>query len=333
MRAFIGTFLIIASLLLTAVAHASVTAQRSGGDGLLDLPATSLTPGDAAAVGIEGTGRFENGHFRSLTEYSAIRAEFLNIPLAEVESTLTDAGYLQGYTSNLGIPQQPGNPDSPPTRVVFSSIYEYATDEGAAAAWAINSDYSGVTIAVVDSSLIPSGPIGDQAVMTRTTSGTMEEEGPSDQIDTLFRIGNIIAATGIIDYGMTVEDVENPGPSDPLIVAQVEQLAARLIERVEEARGGTVPGLSTRALVLSADQADPGFSSEGYRLIGAELIPYYNGYEDDLGQFLSPEMESVYEVGQGLGSPGSDPFDPYFASRHFSFADDSSAADYLAQVP
>jgi hypothetical protein len=216
---------------------------------------------------------------------------------------------------------------------VFSSLYEYETVEGAQAAFAFNTNYSGVTIATVDTSIIPSAPVGDEMIMTRTTSATMEEEGPSDQVDTVIRLGAIVAATGIIDYGMTVASVENPAPVDPELVAQVEQLAARLIERISAAQEGTSPGLANLALSLVATEADPDFSSEGYRRIAGEDIPYYNGYVDDFAEIATSAVTAAYEVTQGLGSLSGDPFDPYFSSRLFGFADDTAAIDFLAQVP
>ncbi|CAN5769513.1 hypothetical protein BH24CHL4_BH24CHL4_19780 [soil metagenome] len=324
---------IVFSVCLSALASVPFFAAAQGGSAaLIDLPAAVLTPGDGASAGIEELGRFENGHYRTLSEYSAIRSGFLNIPLTEVETEITTAGYLQGYTSNLGIPQQPGDPQSPPSRVVFSSIYQYATAEGAESAFAFNTRYDGVTIATVDTSLSPSAPIGDQAVMTRTTSATMEEEGPSDQVDTLFRVGNIIAATGIIDYGMTAESVASPAPADPTLVAQVEQLASRLIERITAAQNGTVPDLSGMSLTLVSEDADPGFTSAGYRRLDGEDVPYYNGYQDDLPELLTDGMIAVYEVTQGLGDPGIDPFDPFFATRLFEFSTEDAAIAFLAGV-
>jgi hypothetical protein len=323
---------VIAIALVAGVAPAATPAQSPAGS-LIDLPWATLTPADAEAVGISGLGRFENGHYRTIVEYTAIRSDFLNIPLTDVETALTDAGYLQGYTSNLGIPQEPGNPDSPPSRVVFSSIYQYQDEEGASAAFAFNTEYSGVTIATIDTSITPSAPFGNEIVMTRTTSTTMEEEGPSDQVDTVFRVGSIVAATGIIDYGMTVDSVQNPAPVDPELVTQVEQLAARLIERITVAQEGMTPGLANVALSLVATGADPGFSSEGYRRIDGEDIPAYNGYVDDFAEIVTPDVTAAYEVAQGLGSPSGDPFDPYFGSRLFGFADDTAAREFLAQVP
>lgn len=317
---------------LTASLTPTATLAQSTPVSLIDLPAAALTPADTERVGISGLGRFENGHYRTIAEYTAIRSDFLNIPTADVETALADAGYLQGYTSNLGIPQRPGDPESPPSRVVFSSIYQYESVEGAEAAFAINTNYDGVTMATVDTSLSPSAPIGDQFVMTRTTSETMEEEGPSDQVDTLFRVGNIIAATGIIDYGMSAESIASPAPAAPALIGQVEQLAERLIERIAIAQNGTSPNLSGKALTLVSEEADPGFSSEGYRRLDGEDIPYYNGYQDDLPELLNADMATVYEVGQGLGGPSGDPFDPYFASRLFSFSSEEAAVEFLTSV-
>lgn len=324
--------LVFAILMLsTVVASGSGMASAQPATTPLDLPATVLTPGDAELIGISGLGRFENGHFRSLEEYSAIRSEFLNLPLEDVRSAMTEAGYLQGYTSNLGIPAEPGNPESPPSRVVFSSIYEYATEEGASAAFAFNTtQYAGVTVANVDATITPSAPFGDEMIMTRTTSATMEEEGPSDQVDAVFRVGVLVIGTGIIEYGMTVDEITNPGPIDPALVSQVEQLADRIVERIKAAQSGSVPNLSGMSLSLTAAGADSNFTSEGYRRIDGEDIPYYNGYQDNFADVVTEDAIAAYEVAQGLGGLDGDPFDPFYANRLFQFATEEDASAFLA---
>jgi hypothetical protein len=326
-----GIIALLALLLLVVNGGAAATFAQATPSALemADLPAIILAPNDAKTIGIDGLGRFENGHYRTLSEYSLIRSDFLQIPLEEVEAAMEDAGYLQGYTSNLGIPAEPGNPQSPPSRVVFSSIYEYGSPEGAAAAFAFNTNYDGVTIANVDSSIQPSVPFGDEFVMTRTSATEMEEEGPSDQVDTVFRVGNIIAAAGIIDYGMTAESLATPTAADPELVLQVEQLANRLIERIGIARSESALNLSSMALTLTSESADPAGSSEGYRRIDGEDIPYFNGYEDDLPEYLTSDMVAVYEVAQALGDPAADMYDPYFATRLFLFDEQNAAALFL----
>ncbi len=320
------------ALMISSCWAAAPIVSSASNEALLDLPALVITPADAELIGISGLGRFENGHFRSLAEYAQIRADFLQLPLSEVESALADAGYLQGYTSNLGIPERPGDPQSPPIRVVFTSLYQYDTLKGAEAAFALNTDYSGVTIANVDTSLMPSTTIGDESVMTRTSSTEMEEEGPSDQIDMVFRVGNVIAATGIIDYGMTMEEIADPTPFDPEIKEQVEGFAEVLIERLMADAAGFGPGLHNKALTLIAANADPSMTSAGYRRIVGVDVPYFNGYQDDFSSFAVPEMSAAFEVAQPLGDPAVNPFDPYFASRTFLFETEQSATDFLAGI-
>src|SRR5215207_1743214 len=95
--------------LITALLTAGqAVAQTPTSVTLVDLPAAVLTPDDAAAVGLPGIGRFGNGRQRQLDEYAQQRATFQEKPFDEVVTTLTDAGWLQGYSVELGLPDQPG---------------------------------------------------------------------------------------------------------------------------------------------------------------------------------------------------------------------------------
>lgn len=295
---------------------------------MVDLPAAILTPGDADAMGLTGFGRFGNDHQRQLAEYAQQRATFQEKSFDEVMTTLADAGWLQGYSSQIGLPDQPGAQNAQPTEVLFSSIYQYATPDGASEALAYITDYSGVTAATVDTSV--AGPtIGDASVWSRTTSATLDEQGSSDEVAVVFQVGDLIGAVGSIDYTVTTEDVATPTAVDPTRVDNVAKLATAVQQHL--AAIVDAPGLSLLVTRLGSDTSMPAITDEGYRRLDGSDIPYFNGYADGFPGAANAATDA-YEYTAALGQAGGDPYDPYFALRVLQFSDEASASDYLAQV-
>ena len=296
------------------------------------MPAGALRESDFAAVGVSGLGRFDNGAYRSLNVYAGKRSEFLNIPLVETTQTLADAGYLQGYTLNLGLPSQPVGSQSTPLEVGYSSLYEYATLDGARDAFAFNTNYAEVTIATVDTSTQPSEPIGDESLMVRTISTSLEEEGPSDELAVWVRVGNLLAATGLIDYQITAEDIATPQPITPERLDQVEALGRRLTETLTAIAAGNAPGLSAVALRVQIADVTPFYEYEGYRRLAGDDSEYFAGYTDDFSGAFGEELTDAYELESALGLPSGDPFDPYFLLRILRFTDAAEAEAYVANL-
>jgi hypothetical protein len=322
-RAAFSLVFLIAFLMPSAFAVAQTPAPAT----LLDLPAAILTPGDAAAMGLPGFGRFGNGNQRQLDEYAQQRATFQGKPFDEVVTTLTDAGWLQGYSSQIGLPDQPGAQNAQPTQVLFSSIYQYATSAGASGALAYITDYSGVTGATVDTSV--DGPtIGDASVWSRTTSATLDEQRPSDEVAVVFQVGDLFGAVGSIDYEVTSEDVATPTAVDPERVSKVAELATAV--QAHLAAIADAPGLSRLVTRLGSDSVMPTITDEGYRRLNGSDIPYFNGYEDGFPGAATTATDA-YEYTAALGQEGGDPYEPYFALRVLQFPDEASASSYLTQ--
>ena len=321
--------LIVAMLMAMIAAWPNVgAAQGQRVDQPLDLPAMTLTPADLEAIGLDGYGRFGNGEFRSLDDYVARRAEFLNKSKEEVRAAFEAAGWGGGYVANLGVPAEPGTPESPPSREAFSVVYEYADATGAATAYEFNQQYEGVTAGTVRV-FSASRTFGDASYMTHTTVTDPTQGGPSDQVDLVLRLGNVWAATGLIVFG-DATDLATPLAASPDVIAHVEAMAARLVERIERVLAGESPDLSNRTLRLGGDDAPIVFSSEGYRRFDGDDPPYYNGYRDDFpgegGEFAN--VVAAYELNQGLQLPG----DPYYSVRLLQFADADRAAAYAEDV-
>ena len=323
-RAVFSLCLLITALLTSEQAVAQTPTSAT----IVDLPAATLTRDDAAAVGLTGFGRFGNGHQRQLDEYAQQRATFQEKPLDEVLAMLTDAGWLQGYSSEMGMPDQPGAPNAQPTNVLFSSLYQYATPGGAANALAYITDYSGVTSATIDSSI--DGPtIGDVSVWSHTTSATLDEQGPSDEVAVIFQVGDLIGAVGSIDYTVTTEDVATTTAVDPTRVDNVAKLATAV--QAHLAAIVDAPSLSLQVTRLGSDSAMPAISDEGYRRLDGSDIPYFNGFTDGFPGAATAATDA-YEYTAALGQEGGDPYDPYFALRLYQFPDEATASDFLAQT-
>ncbi len=322
-RAVFCLVLLIAALLPAGSAVAQTPAPAT----LVDLPAAFLTPEDAEAEGLVGFGRFGNGHQRELEEYAQHRAAFQGMPIDVVLAALNEFGWMQGYSSQLGLPDLPGTQNAQPTEVLFSSIYQYATPEGASSGLAFVTDYSGVTGASVETNF-EAPALGDEALWSRTKSATIDEQGPSDELAVVFRVGDLIAAVGSIDYTVTAHQVATPTAVDAVRIGKVAALASMVQEHLADI--DEAPGLSSLISRLGSDAGVPPITDEGYRRIDGGDIAYFNGYTDDFPGSGTTATD-VYEYTAALGQGSGDPYDPYFALRIYQFPDDASASDFLAR--
>ena len=323
-RLFLGLALVLS--IVTPIAATAAT-QGAAADPPFDLPAMTLTPADIEALGMTGYGRVGNGEFRSLDTYATRRAEFLELPAADLQDAFEAAGWRQGYVANLGLPAELGNPDSPPSHEAFSVVTEYAAAAGAADAYDLNRDYAGVTAGRVEV-LDASRPFADASYLTRIVVADPADGGPYDQVDLTFRLGRVVASTGVIAFDPG--DAATPDTAPPDVIARVEAMADRLLERIEAAIARETPDLSNRTLRLDAEQVPIAFATEGYRRLRSDDPPYYNGFQDD---FPGPgddfaAVVAAYELNQGIESPG----DPYYVVRLLVFAGEDEAGDHLAAV-
>ena len=291
-------------------------------------PRSHFTPADIEDIGLDGFGRFGNGEFRFVHDDVARRAAFLNKPEAEVRAALDAAGWIAGYVTNLGLPAESGNPESRSTQIAFTSIYQYADQSGAEAAFEFNRQYDAVSEELFEV-LEGTRTLGDASYITHTVSAESGDDRPSRQLDVSVRRGNVIAATGWIVFtdagdGDTLTDI---GPAE---IALIESMGARLVERVDRARSGASPGLAQRTLRFATGDEPIAFSTEGYRRLDGDDPPYYGGYADDFpgdNQSFAP-VSAAYEINQGLALPG----DPYYVTRLLQFGTAQDAAAYLADV-
>jgi hypothetical protein len=324
-----GLRLILLALVLALTVRVPGAARQAAtpvaaGTGL-DLASIVLTPDDLAPVGLTGFERKGNGDPRAFADYVAGRADYLNKDPDELEQILTDAGWQAGYTTNLGKPTEPGNPESVESAIVFISVFAYADADGAATGYDVNRDYSGVTNATIDTMLAPEDTLGDASFTVRTLGDFDPEAGPSDEVAIVLRVDRLVAAVGIITFGLTEADLATPAPVDPGSVEQVQALAEIVAGRMSDALAGTTPGLFPKSLRLGGS-ADLVFVSEGYRLIRGSIPPYYGGFEDDFPDLAAEfDFEAVYEINQAISAPT----EPFYVQRLYAFATDAEAEAFV----
>src|SRR5687767_7297363 len=127
LRLLLLTLVVALTVPVPIAARQAATPLAAGTD--LDLAAIVLTPDDLAPLGLTGFERKGNGDPRTFADYVAGRAEYLNKDPEELEQILTDAGWQAGYTTNLGKPTEPGNPESVESAIVFTSAFAYTDAE------------------------------------------------------------------------------------------------------------------------------------------------------------------------------------------------------------
>ena len=323
LRLILVIFVFALSVQMPAAGRQAATPVGAGTE--LDLAAIVLTPDDIAPLGLTSFERKGNGDLRPFADYVAGRAEYLNKDAAELEQILTEAGWQAGYSTSLGKPTEPGNPESVESAIVFTSVFAYADADGAVTGYEVNRDYSSVTTATIDTSIAPENTVGDASFTVRTLGNFDPEAGPADEVAVVVRVDRLVAAVGIIAFGLTDADLATPAPVDPATVEQAQALAEIVVGRMTDALAGTTPGLFPKSLRLGGS-AEVVFASEGYRLIRDSVPPYYGGFADDFpGLTAEFAFASVYEINQAIAAPT----EPFYVQRLYTFASDADAEEFL----
>ncbi len=300
----------------------------------LDLAAMTLTPGGLATAGLEGYGLSYAATQQPDAE-AAVVAGLLGSPEEEVAARLLGAGLEGVYLASLDAPPPaPDAPDTapgttadrratpvagtPPPRQVYSYVYDFADESGAADAFAA------LEAAVTGGVPLP-GTItfGDESALTRAV-GTDPTTGlPATTLDLAFRVGDLVATVAVIDFGQ-----------QPPTVDELEALAARLETRVVAAEAGEAPGLSRLALRLEGDGASA--AEDRYLLLGGEPLVRANESAAAREQRMrayggAVDAFSAYQAFPAGGAGSGD--DLYFQTDLLRFADAAAAAAYLTSEP
>jgi len=253
---------LVASLASPVLAQdASPGASPVAGELPLDLPAMALLPQD-----LDNPDFFlESGWFNTAEGMAEFYSTRHGLPVFEVLGHLRAAGYSRRYhlylVRRMKMTRDAATPESVPNRVdqrIATFLGEYASAEGAAAGF----DFLERQLEARDDAFqdIPlTTPIGDEAELTRWSGVHGPTGTPLKAVSLTFRTDNLVAEVSITDW-------MNQEPN----AAEVEALAVKLQDRIEEVRATGAPGLSNRLIRLEG-----GVGPEGYLVREGVPISYF----------------------------------------------------------
>jgi hypothetical protein len=255
--ALICAFVSASFLTLPVAARQATPVASPTASAPLDLAAMLLTPGD---VPVPGYGAL-NSSISTLAQMAGYSAPYLGVDPDGLERDLAVAGFRRRFNSDLGLPGDPSDADSPPATMVSSYVLEFGDAAGAEAAFALLEDERNVPTA---RDLPAVAALGDRVEITRD-SGSADWNGTHvafTYLDISFLTGNL--------YGdVTVTDYTGGEPSQDF----VEQLGRTLLGRIDAVRTQNGPGLGDRVVRLAWDDAQL-WKDTYYRLGGVD-IPFY----------------------------------------------------------
>ena len=284
----------------------------------LDLSAMTLMPADLDSLGFTGYG---SDYGETIFPDTMIASIATNRGMAETEvrQIIEGAGLVRRYEHLLFRPLDAADPTGEAGRLVASYVVEFADEAGATSAWAFMEDESSSSLAV-DEPLTT--PIGSQSEATRETGFDPETNEPFDQLDLTFQIGNLHAGVAMIDWeGGTVE------------LADLETLAARLLQQIESVHGEVAPGLSTQVVRLEGDNVAA--YTDKYTLMDGQAVRAYgaspkNAIVNSFAAALANEVDG-YQLQQQLTAGTEDPTDDgWYLVELTQFSSVESASDWVA---
>jgi hypothetical protein len=220
------------------------------GDLPLDLPALTLLPHDLDKPDFF----LEEGWFNTTEGMANYYATRHGLPTFEVLGHLRAAGYSRRYSlsfvrlaTTTGGAATPEGVSNPVGQRIVTAITEYASVEGATAGF----DYLERQLEARDDAFqdIPlTTPVGEEAELTRWRGVHGPTGTPLNAVYLTFRTGNLVAEVSITDWMNQEPDA-----------AEVEALAAKLRDRIEEVRTTGAPGLSNRLVRVEGKRAPEGY--------------------------------------------------------------------------
>jgi hypothetical protein len=223
--------------------------------------------------------------------------ELAKIP--DAAAVLTQAGWVRHHELLLATPVDPNEPDWFHSGAT-SGIEEYASPEGASAAFAIFTSEPALRsghLGMVE--FLPlATPLGDASVLSRHTF--IDDGDTIHGLTLMVRLDTLIVSVTLADYGNAIE----PDP------AAIERLTTRMVHRVHAARdagvGPCLPdGLTTlgAALVPTTPGPDaphmPGLDRCVQRLVGAEANPeraHYTVLDGSVIPFFGQSEAKIAEI-------------------------------------
>ncbi len=307
-----GSFKMALPLLLITVLLIPFTLQDEAQEPATqspDLAMMVLSPLDDMLTDYKHVGSFDE----ALVDEARIMASYHGNPDQEqaFRELLEETGFNRKHISAL---ERTGGPQNDqPERIVRSYVTVFASSEGAATAFAILEDESGIP---GTRDLTPALIFGEEADLTES-GGFDDQNWPFRSHDLTFRIGNLVGGVTLVTYP-TERGFE---PDQQEVEALGKLLEAKMTDRFPVSVGVAVSKFDP-AYVVTYDDAY-------YRLDGRD-IPLSGELEDATEARTSSYgiADTVYQVFQGLGGGSSKTM--LYSLTLYEFNNEDSAAEWLA---
>jgi hypothetical protein len=248
-----------------------------------DLAAMALTPADAAAAGLAGYG-VVRGDNLTVADAAGLYAAARKGDPAQVQSSLTAAGFREAYRSELGLPLQPGNERTHIKALIETDLVAFATSDGAASAFDLFARaVPGSSRASAAATPQPGGETRLVAIRHGTTMDAKNFGGYA----LTFRVGGILAR-------ITIGNINSAGANPDLLDA----LRAQLEPKLQAA--SAAPGISRLALRLTG--TDVTTVDDGYGRLAGKTLASYDDTTARLAdrEFRYGDATDVYGVLQSI---------------------------------
>jgi hypothetical protein len=279
-----------------------------------DLAAMVLTPAAAAAAGLPGYG-VVRGDDLSLADAAGLYAAARHGDPGQIEASLKQAGFLQAYRSELGLPLQPGNERTHIKALIETDLVAFATPDGAAAAFDIFARaVPGSAKAIGRATPEPGAEERLVAIRRGVTANGKNFGGYA----LTYRVGAILAR-------ITIGNLNSAGTNPDLLDA----LKAQLTPKLQAASPN--PGISRLALRLAG--TDVTSVDDGYGRLAGTTLPSY----DDTTQrradreFRYGDATDVYGVLQSIRT-GRGRNDTRYLAQIYRLPNADAAVAWMANV-
>ncbi|MEA2525058.1 MAG: hypothetical protein QOF73_2285 [Thermomicrobiales bacterium] len=238
MRSLVTRFCRLVCLLLALIAlvPAAMTARAqdaspASGAAPLDLAAMALTPDDLADLGLADF-LIADGRTQSLEDRVAQQAADDGDDPDEVRRSLSELGWTRGYRSRLVHPLTSDSEDF--DALVSSGVIQFDDSDGARSGWGLISQLDFISGEATPTA--GSQTIGDRSQLLDLGEVTLDGT-THPGLRLIFQHGALVG--DIIVYA---------APGQPLATADIEALAERQIERMDEVLADGGPQLSFKIL-------------------------------------------------------------------------------------
>ncbi|MDQ2683537.1 MAG: hypothetical protein M3Y37_08425 [Chloroflexota bacterium] len=304
---------------LGAVAHNQpAELGQLSGDELYDLTAMALTPADLEDLGLEGYGQ-RGGWTDTLDEEYVNNLETPLVRASAVEEKLEESGFIASRAVQLDIPSE----DDPAVagRRVMVWVEQHENPDALEEVVDLYVNHG-------DEDVEGTEEIGDYSHIVSFENVT-DDNVPATVMTIAFSWENLIGQIEVAEF-------QGQLPDEEPTLEEIEALAERLLERMEQVVEDGAPGLSTMVLRFESDGEQVFSIKDNYVAYDGEPVPTYDESADaqsDRGAtYEDIGLISQYQMDQGIVRTDGPPL-VQWTSRVRQFDRTRDARDYLEGVP